>query len=147
MSANIVNQTTGDLTPIAGNATDKVGNLNALTTTDKSSAVAGINEVSDGLTRMISKLMFGGYSNYYHSTQTSIDGIVDNVIIAPQMDDTGYFCAENKANVTDFGNRQFVFGWVNTSKKYAWIIVCSFRNISIGTRDNTSVFTFKSLTN
>lgn len=49
MSLNIVNQTTGDLTPIAGNATDKVGDLSALTTTDKSSAVAAINEVNGGL--------------------------------------------------------------------------------------------------
>lgn len=47
MSLNIVDKTTGDLTPVAGNATDKVGNLSALTTTDKSSAVAAINEVND----------------------------------------------------------------------------------------------------
>lgn len=45
MSMNLVDQTTGDLNPIAGNATDKVGNLSSLTTTDKSSAVAGINEL------------------------------------------------------------------------------------------------------
>ena len=41
MSVNIVNKTTGDLTRVAGNATDKVGNLNALTTTDKTSIVGG----------------------------------------------------------------------------------------------------------
>lgn len=46
MSVNIVNQTTGDLTQVAGNATDKVGNLSAATTTDKSSVVAMINEVN-----------------------------------------------------------------------------------------------------
>ena len=45
MSVNIVNKTTGDLTRVAGNATDKVGNLSALKTTDKSSAVAAINEL------------------------------------------------------------------------------------------------------
>ena len=45
MSVNIVNKTTGDLTRVAGNATDKVGNLNALTTTDKSSCVGAINEL------------------------------------------------------------------------------------------------------
>ena len=47
---NLVDQTTGDLTPIAGNATDKVGDLDALTTTDKSSCVGAINEVNSGLT-------------------------------------------------------------------------------------------------
>lgn len=146
MSLNLVNKTTGDLEKVAGNATDKVGNLSSLTTTDKSSCVAAISEVDGDLTRMISKLMFGGYSTYYRTTQTSIDGIVDNVVIAPQTDDTGYFSAENKASIVDFGNRQFVFGWVNTSKKYAWIIVCSFRCISVGTRENASAFTFKSLT-
>ena len=45
MSVNIVNKTTGDLTRVAGNATDKVGNLDALTTTDKSSCVGAINEL------------------------------------------------------------------------------------------------------
>ena len=47
MSVNIVNKTTGDLTRVAGNATDKVGNLNALTTTDKTSIVGAINEVNN----------------------------------------------------------------------------------------------------
>jgi hypothetical protein len=46
MSVNIVNQTTGDLTQVAGNATDKVGNLSAATTTDKSSVVAMVNEIN-----------------------------------------------------------------------------------------------------
>ena len=46
MSVNIVNKTTGDLTRVAGNATDKVGNLNALTTTDKTSIVGGVNEIN-----------------------------------------------------------------------------------------------------
>ena len=47
MSVNIVNKTTGDLEKVAGNATDKVGNLDTLTTTDKSSCVGAINEVND----------------------------------------------------------------------------------------------------
>lgn len=46
MSLNLVNKTTGDLEKVAGNATDKVGNLSSLTTTDKSSAVGAINEVN-----------------------------------------------------------------------------------------------------
>lgn len=53
MSMNLVNKTTGDLTPIAGNATDKVGDLSALTTTDKSSVVGAINEVNDFAKSMI----------------------------------------------------------------------------------------------
>ena len=51
MSANRVNQTTGELIQYSGDVPiDKVGNLNALTTTDKSSCVAAINEVKSGLT-------------------------------------------------------------------------------------------------
>lgn len=46
MSMNLVDKTTGELTPVAGNATDKVGNLSSLTTTDKSSCVGAINEVN-----------------------------------------------------------------------------------------------------
>lgn len=50
MSLNLVNKTTGDLEKVAGNETDKVGNLSALPTTDKSSVVAAINEVNGKLT-------------------------------------------------------------------------------------------------
>lgn len=51
MSMNLVDKTTGDLTPVAGNATDKVGNLSAATTTDKSSVVGAINEVNANMVK------------------------------------------------------------------------------------------------
>ena len=105
-----------------------------------------IDELKSGLTSVIAKSMFGGYSVYYRSTETSIDDIVDNAVTAPKTDDGGYFSAENKASIVGFGNRQFVFGWTNTEKTFAWIVVCSFNGISVGTRANASTFTFKSLT-
>lgn len=47
MSFNVVNKTTGATTQIAGNADDRgIGNLNSLTTTNKSSLVSAINEVN-----------------------------------------------------------------------------------------------------
>ena len=46
MSVNLVNQSDGSLDKVAGNATDKVGNLSSATTTDKSSVVAMVNEVN-----------------------------------------------------------------------------------------------------
>lgn len=56
MSLNIVDQTTGDLDPVAGNATDKVGNLSALTTTDKTSVVGGVNEVNRKAVKCIEEI-------------------------------------------------------------------------------------------
>ena len=131
-----------DLTALAGD----VGNKANLTTTNKDDLVVAINELNSGLTALISKLIFGGYSNYYRTTETSIDGILNNSVIAPQTDDSGYFSAENKSSIVGFGNRQFVFGWTNTAKVYAWIIVCSFNGISVGVRESASAFTFTRLT-
>ena len=48
MSVNTVNKSTGTTIKVAGNSLDKVGNLSSLTTTDKSSAVAAINEIGGG---------------------------------------------------------------------------------------------------
>ena len=141
------NLLTGDKTSAQlglANAQD-IGDISDLETV-ASDLVGAINEVVSGLTSVIAKLMFGGYSVYYRSTESSIDEIVDNAVTAPQSDDAGYFSAENKASIVGFGNRQFVFGWTNTEKTFAWIVVCSFNGISVGTRANASSFTFTSLT-
>lgn len=53
MSLSTIDQSTGNATVISGNVNDKVGNLGALTTTDKSSAVGAINEVKSGLTKQV----------------------------------------------------------------------------------------------
>lgn len=103
-----------------------------------------VDELKSGLTSMVNKVLFGGYGTYYRTTQASIDGIVDNVV-TPKNDDVGYFSADNKASIVGFGNRQFVFGWTNAEKTYAWIVVCSFNDISVGTRANASTFTFTRL--
>ena len=50
MSVSIIDQSTGNPTQVSGNANDKVGNLSALSTTDKSSAVGAINEVNNKFT-------------------------------------------------------------------------------------------------
>lgn len=49
MSVGVVDKTTGDRIPTAGNPLDKVGNLANLTTTAKGDAVEAINEVNAGL--------------------------------------------------------------------------------------------------
>lgn len=51
MSLSTIDQSTGNPTVISGNVNDKVGNLAALTTTDKSSCVGAINEVNSGLNK------------------------------------------------------------------------------------------------
>lgn len=77
MSMNLVNQTTGDLTRVAGNATDKVGNLNAATTTDKSSVVAAINELNSNYEGVDLTVKFANeisnYSNEWEWIQARLD--------------------------------------------------------------------------
>jgi hypothetical protein len=77
MSVNIVNQTTGDLTQVAGNATDKVGNLSAATTTDKSSVVAMINEVD---------WKAGTFGTYTISNATDIRDFIKKLITQADAD-------------------------------------------------------------
>lgn len=49
MSVSLVNKSTGSLIPAAGNIDQaKIGNLDSLTTVDKTSIVAAINEVNTG---------------------------------------------------------------------------------------------------
>lgn len=77
MSVNIVNQTTGDLTQVAGNATDKVGNLSSLTTTDKSSCVGAINEVN---------WKAGTFGTYTISNATDIRDFIKKLITQADAD-------------------------------------------------------------
>ena len=59
MSLSTIDQSTGNATVISGNVNDKVGNLAALTTTDKSSCEGAINEVKDGLTGEVVSIATG----------------------------------------------------------------------------------------
>ena len=77
MSVNIVNQTTGELTQVAGNATDKVGNLNAATTTDKSSVVAMVNELD---------WKAGTFGTYTISNATDIRDFIKKLITQADAD-------------------------------------------------------------
>lgn len=105
-----------------------------------------LSTLESGLNGFNDRTFFGGfYGKYYRTAESTIDGIVDGVISATS-DDLGYFSVENKASIVGFGNRQFVFGWTNAEKTFAWIVVCSFNGISVGTRANASTFTFVSLT-
>lgn len=104
-----------------------------------------LDTLKSGLTNVIAKSMFGGYSTYYRTTQTTIDDIIDTGITTPQTDDAGYFSCENRGTIVGYGVRQFVFGWINTTKLFAWIVVCSYDGIYVGRRANTSTFTITKL--
>ena len=61
MSVSIIDQSTGNPTQVSGNANDKVGNLSVLSTTDKSSAVAAINEVKSTMEDLFTWKHLGSY--------------------------------------------------------------------------------------
>ena len=102
MSVNIVNKTTGDLTRVAGNATDKVGNLDTLTTTDKSSIVGGVNEVN----------LKAGTRTYTINNATDINDFIKKLIT--QVD------AELASKQPYMLSNIFV-NWVNTSIFYGTV--------------------------
>lgn len=66
MSLNIVNKTTGALSQVAGNADDSgIGNLNSLTTTDKSSLVNAVNELKSGSINDHNKIVLNEWDSAY----------------------------------------------------------------------------------
>ena len=67
MSVSIIDQSTGNPTQVSGNANDKVGNLSSLITTDKSSAVAAINEVENELSTTTSKAEAAYFDRITHN--------------------------------------------------------------------------------
>lgn len=91
------------------------------------------------------QLFFGsGHGKYYETYKTDIDSAIDDTI-NPINDATGYFTINNSGSVPNFGNRQFIFGWVNTAKNYGWCLVLSFGGIGYGSRTGASAFTIRSL--
>lgn len=74
MSVSIVDQSTGNVSQVAGNANDKVGNLSSLTTTDKSSVISAINELNDiSLHKNISIPNYGTRAILFESSNQESD--------------------------------------------------------------------------
>lgn len=75
MSVGVVNKTTGERIPTAGTPLDKVGDLSLLHTTEKSNAVAAINEVVDEVATKVA-------SAYHHAgTKTCVE-LVAGLLVA-----------------------------------------------------------------
>ena len=177
MSYGKVNKSNGDRIPYATGAIDnsKIGDLDNLTTTNKSNLVSAINEVNSAVstkqdktdnnlttssktvvgsineirTNMISmatQLFFGsGNGKQYNTYADSIDACVDAVV--PTSDYDGYFSIINNKTIMGYGNRQFIFGWLNNSKTYGWCLICCFDSFSYGSRRGASTFTITELSN
>lgn len=81
MSANRVNQTTGELIQYSGDVpTDKVGNLSSATTTDKSSVVAMVNELNGNFNnlkyrKIAESASTGTYAQKLQSLATSYNAL------------------------------------------------------------------------
>ena len=110
MSVNIVNKTSGDLTRVAGISTDKVGNLNALTTTDKTSIVGAINEVNSALAGKANSSDLGDKSNLTTTDKSSavaaineVNGVVINLaamISANPLSHNGIYTGRNLGTIS-----------------------------------------------
>ena len=102
-----------------------------------------ISELNSNLTAAIASSIFGVNGEHWNTGQTSIDTLVDNIVTAGK-----YFSFDNTATASTpstGANRQFGFGWTNTTKKYAWVILFSFSKCFIGKRNNATTFTWTEL--
>ena len=87
---------------------------------------------------------FGGVGTYYKTSKTSIDSAVNDTV-SPTGDADGFFSIDNSGQVANYGNRQFIFGWINQQKVYGWCFVGSFHQVAVGRREGSSSFTLKVL--
>ena len=113
MSLNIVNKTTGALSQVAGNADDSgIGNLNSLTTTDKSSLVNAVNELKSGLTNSVKFTHKGAFIGNTTTTITLAPKFRGVLVFAGINNATTgmYILAENTS-----GNSVSIIGVKSTS--------------------------------
>lgn len=94
-----------------------------------------------------SQLFFGANDGqHYSSNKTTVDAIIDDVVQVSSGDTHGYFSVQNVGNITGYGNRQFLFGWINSQKNYGWVLIATYNNkISFGTRVGSSTFSIREL--
>ena len=85
-----------------------------------------------------SGLFFGGKSKHYSMSQTSIDNCI------AQVEANGFFTIDNSGTIGS-SNRQFLYGWVNDTKQYGWVVMCSFDKMIFGKRFGASTFTLTTL--
>ena len=112
---------------------------NTLATTDKT-VVGAINELKSGKAD-ISNLFFGNEGVGFKSLigDNTLDNIIDNNIT-----NAGYFSIAHSGfitGVTTTINRQFIYGWANSTRLYSWCMIYSFGGIWYCKRENASTYT------
>lgn len=135
---------TAELLPISGNDptdtktyidTGLSGKQNTLTIdtvlSNSSTNVVQNNTITKGL-------FFGGKSKHYSMSQSSIDNCI------AQVDANSFFTIDNTGTIGQ-ANRQFLYGWVNDTKQYGWVVMCSFDKMIFGKRFGSNTFTLTTL--
>lgn len=116
MSANRVNQTTGELIQYSGDApTDKVGNLSAATTTNKSSVVAMVNEINSALASKVSTTSVGSANGV---AELDANGRVPSSQLPSYVDDVLEYA--DLAHFPATGETGKIYIAVDTGKTYRW---------------------------
>lgn len=112
-----------------------------------SNGVSVKDKIDSVNTNLGSQLFFGANDGqHYSSNKTSVDAIIDDVVQVASGDTHGYFSVQNIGNITGYGNRQFLFGWINSQKNYGWVMIATYNNkISFGYRSNSSTFSIREL--
>ena len=116
MSANRVNQTTGELIQYSGDVpTDKVGNLSAATTTNKSSVVAMVNEINSALAGKVSTASVGSANGV---AELDANGRVPSSQLPSYVDDVLEYA--DLAHFPATGETGKIYIAEDTNKTYRW---------------------------
>ena len=105
--------------------------------------------IKDKIDDITSKLPYDPAGGKHYTTYSSdIDSLIDTALGTLTTDQEGYFTIDNYAtlgiNGIGLGNHQYIYGWLNSTKKYGWVMVCSFSAAFYGKRFDASTFTFYS---
>lgn len=107
---------------------------------DKIGTVPSGETVEGQISNLGSQLFFGANKGkHYEGSNSSLDNLIDNAVV-PTSDNDGYFTITNNAAITNYGNRQFIIGWLNAGKTYGWCLIMSFDAIGFGKRGGSSSF-------
>lgn len=140
MAESIINQPTVDV----------VNSLNS-TATDKPLAAAqgkALNEaIAQSATDVKNNSFLGPTGRYFTIDPNTYNNNVDSIVdaIHAYYPGGGYFSADIVGNLTNpqtNTNRNFIYGFFNSSNSFGWVIIENFGKRFRGNRQGASTFTF-----
>lgn len=107
-----------------------------------------LNSALTSLSTGLSQVFMSGNFKYVGDPYiTDVDVWMNGLVDAAGGNDVSV-SANNHRSVTNpagAGNNQFIFGWLNATKTYGWVVVFTFSGLKYGKRNGASTFSWSTL--